>query len=81
MKILELVQVAKQRIAEIAKQTKNTPAGRTPAIYESESGVTVSSIQNGWSTRTTTITFDRNMTKKQVLALLEEVECNAKRQW
>lgn len=71
----ELINEARKRVAEIAKATKNCHSEKYTAIYESDNGVTVSHIQKGWSTRTSTINFgSQPMTKKQVLAHIDEVE-------
>lgn len=71
----ELINEARTRVAEIAKATKNCHSEKNTAIYESDNGITVSHIQKGWSTRTSTINFgNKPMTKKQVLAHIEEIE-------
>ena len=70
----EILREARNRAREIARQTKNTPKGYYPAFYEGERGYVVSAIQNGWETRTRTIRFWRDMTKKQVLARIDEYE-------
>ncbi len=75
MNYQELINEARQRVAEIAKATKNCHSEKNTAIYESDNGVTVSHIQKGMSTGTSTIRFGSSaMTKKQVLAYLDEVE-------
>lgn len=63
----ELIAEAKKRVNEIAKLTKNCPAGKYVAIYESEAGYTVSTIQRGWDTRTRMINFGSEpLTRLQV---------------
>lgn len=72
---LEMIQEARQSISRIARATKNCPSGHYTAIYESENGVTVSHIQNGWNTNTATISFgDAPLTKKQVKDWIDQVE-------
>jgi hypothetical protein len=67
-----LIFEAKERVAEIARATKNCPAGKRTAIYESENGYTISYLKIGWTTNTLTIYFSKNSTKKQVLVQIQE---------
>ena len=71
----ELIQESRHRAAEIAKATKNCNCEKYTAIYESDNGVTVSHIQKGWNTDKNSIDFgSRQLTKNQVLAVIEEFE-------
>lgn len=70
-----LINEAKERVAEIAKATKNCHPQKVTALYENEyGGITLGYIQKGWSTRTRTIHFWGKMTKKQVAAHIDEIE-------
>ena len=70
----KLIEEAKKRVAEIAKATKNPIAGKRPAFYEGEDSYVIGHLQNGWETRTPTMLFWDNMTKKEVIQRIEEYE-------
>ena len=61
-------------IASVAKETKTCLFSRAHvSIYYGErTGLVITTQQNGWSTRTPEINIYEKMTKKQVIAFLEE---------
>lgn len=79
MKNTEIITLAKSRLSEIAKATKSlwsNDAYRVVFMWNSEKNeYTVSKVQRGWTVGNDHIYFSNcPMTKKEVLARIEEVE-------
>lgn len=72
----QLVSEAKSRKKEIAKMISSELGNKYVALYESESGYTLSAIQEGWHTRRNQMSFaqyDKRLFEKPIDQVEKEI--------
>lgn len=76
----KLIEEARKRVTEIARESKENYYVKNLQIYESDNGYTIGYVQNGWSTRNRNIQFgEKPLTKKQVIEIIDREEWNWKK--